>query len=332
MGNARKKNWGGILPVFLLSLSGCGTQSPPALPHLSVLTARVTKGHEHLWLTGFSAQGKPQTAALDLGRLGLVAQTQIAAASPYGLWISLGDTVVKVRHQAIVGRIVAPRGTTVLSLRWISRQLWVVAENIQANAIWVFARRNHRWIKVTGLPVGITTLARGFRGSPYAFTVGPTWARVTGLKSLQRFPMVRRMMPQGTIAFSKPHAALIPFSTGTRGFGAARVFPAGLRSVHYASVWRAAIEVTDTHPMWGLTPKGMVPYRRHGSFYWNKLKPWPTPLQATAVVVGRGRPWVLVLGGPSQGFWFNVETGRYGPQFKINNGPTAFARQVVITR
>lgn len=284
------------------------TASAP--PNLWIFYARATGTQEMLWGRRYTAAGRPRGTPLKLGPLGLTQETEVAGAGEGAVWVTTGPMVFGIREGRVWRRYPAPSGAQVLSLAVFSGRLYGVVESRQARRVSVMAWR-HRWRTVkSGMPLGITTLVAGPHHSVWALTAEPHKARLTEVAGGQRAYGTASLEPQGTAGFAG-NQPIIPYARGASQFGY------WSRRAHaFASVYQAAISVTNTQPLWGLGVRGMIPFAS-GRFRFGRTVPWPSPQATTLVVIGQGHPWIAVLDGFSQGRWFNVETGQFGPGFQI---------------
>lgn len=314
------------LAVFVCLLAGGLAAAAPgpggrtARPdRLWILYALPRGAGETLRAAALSPTGRVMAPPLALGPLGLVSQTQIMTVMPAGFLVTVGSRVAWVRPGSVRWyRPLASRADIVGSLRYLGGRVWLVGENRITGAVRIYRwRPGHPAVPVRRVPEGIVTLERGPGGTAALFVVTPASAIIVPLQGARRPYPPFWGVPQGTVGFAG-QTALIPYTAGRTGFGLAKVSPSGIARVTFASVQRAVLAVTDTNPVWGLTLAGMVPYRqRAGQFDWAARRPWPRRLLAEPVVVGSGQPWILVLDGPADGFWFNVAAGQFGPAFQI---------------
>ncbi|MDA8192591.1 MAG: hypothetical protein M0Z53_01145 [Thermaerobacter sp.] len=322
-----------VIPAFLAAGLGFGTgrtEGPRVAPgFIEVCYAVRTAGGETLACRSYSASGGARGPAVAVGRLGLVAEAQTAGAVPGAIVTTTGFAVKIVRAGRVHTMARAPADWTLLAVRRVAGRIWTVAENV-AKRQDVIGRlgANGRWDWVkTPIPAGITTLLRQPSGQLAVAVMSSHRARVLSGKG-RPLASVGGITPQGTVGFAEGKT-LVPFASGSNGFGLALVAARQVQYQLYPSVYRAVIEVTDTSPVWGVSPEGMVPFRQ-GRFRFSERRRWPRPLPGTITLVGSGRPWMLVVDGNSQGVWFNVQTGRYGPGFQINTPWPAVVRAIAL--
>ncbi|NMP23007.1 hypothetical protein [Sulfobacillus harzensis] len=281
------------------------------LPRLWIFYARSRGNQEILYGREYTAKGKPLEPALKIGPLGLVQQVQVASPGvKHSVWVTLGGAVVALDGHRVATRRPAPDGWTILSVRDISGRLYAIAENVRRNRVSAMIWRQNGWVTLASrLPLAITTLETGSGHSLWALSASPHEAQLIPIGG-RPGRVIASVAPQGTVGFSGGHPVL-PYATGSNGFG----YWTGRRH-RFRSVYQAAISVTDTTPLWGLGVNGMVPYRQN-RFDWRDAVRWPTRQQTTPTVIAGSGPWVAVLDGFSQGEWFNIQTGRFGPSFQI---------------
>lgn len=316
-----------------LGMTACGvpvvSQAAPA--GLLMFYARPVSGtRETLWVRPYSASGKPRAKPVNLGQLGLVAEAGIVSVSGPKVYVTLGHSLVVLQHGRVVARWAVPVGDSLLSVRVLHQRVYGVMENLNGSRVNIDMWRHRRWRTVASkIPLGITTLEAGLGGAPWALVSDPRRAWLISLEWSERIQVDH--VPQGTVGFSG-RRGLVPFTSGASGFDMAEVnlSHGSLRTLRFRSVNHAILVMADTIPSWGTSVKGMVPYRR-GHFLWSKLVPWPGTLATTPVLVGRGAPWILVLDGPSQGYWFNVDSGTFGPRFQMNAPWRAVVRAISLT-
>ncbi len=282
------------------------------VPDLWIFYARATGVNEVLFGRRYTARGKPAGSVLRLGRLGLVQEAETASNGPQGWeWVTTGGAVFGIHGGRVVARRPAPQGSQIVSLAVVDNTLQAVAERMDGSHVSVLVWKSDGWVEeATNLPLGITTLLAGPGQSVWSLTAEPDRARLTEITGGRIQYRTGRLEPQGTAGFVDG-TPIIPFAAGRSTFG----YWTGTRH-DFASVYRAAISVTDTNPLWGLGVKGMIPYQG-GAFQTRHLVPWPHPQETTPVMLGGDGPWIAILDGFSQGQWFNVETGTFGPQFQI---------------
>lgn len=321
--------------AFLLSAAllatGCGPVSSTGPAGLAVAFARhAASGQEDLLVGRFTAQGNPQGSMANLGPLGLVAQAQIMTSDGPDLWVTTGHEVVRIKNPAHPRVVLhAPSGTTVLSLAYLWGHLWLAAEGIHSHRVRIYEDAGRLRLRAE-TPLAITTLVPGPPGSVAVLSASPHHATVTLLLGQNRRTWVVDGVPQGTLAFGKGWGYL-PVTHGLRGFGMAQMPARGSQTVRqstYSSVWHAVIAVVPSSPPYGITVNGLIPLQR-GQWNWKGLQAWPRPLQATITSDGTGNGWVLIVDGPSQGYWFNAARGRFGESFTVQAPPGAFPREVV---
>lgn len=281
-------------------------------PTLWLFYARATGIREALYARHYSSQGHPLGRAISLGRLGLVQETEVASAGlPGWEWVTLGTCVVGIYHGAVVRRLAAPAGMSALSIADLSGNLYAVVESPRSQQVAIDRWSGRGWRQVLGdFPVGITLLVPGSHHTVWVWVADPhrAWLfEVSGGLEVLHTP---RIEPQGSVGFSQGHP-LVPYAKGTNTFG----YWNGREHV-FSSVYEAAISVTDTIPLWGLGVHGMIPYR-HGRFAFRRTVFWPHPQTTSPQALSSSGSWVAILDGFSQGVWFNVATGRFGPGFQI---------------
>lgn len=317
---------------------GCGTtlshQVSPLQGKLYLIYALPnTNRGETLWERSYTASGHPVSGPVRLGRLGLIAQSQIATGTSHGIAVTTGHRVVSIQNRLMRRIVTVPPGQTVLSIRFVQNRLYAVVENVTNNRVTVDrVSRGHSLHTVwAGLPLGITSIWVGPHQYPFVSIMRPFSALIEQIAPIKRsYPWLSQVAPQGTVGFSRS-SPIVPFSEGRNGFGVKKIGRISTQTIRFSSVYQAAIEVTDTQPLWGLSPTGMVPYSVSRSrFLWSRLKSWPRPLKTTATMAGRG-PWIVILDGPSQGFWFNVVSGHFGPSFQIKAPWRAVVRATVLS-
>ncbi|MCL5971799.1 MAG: hypothetical protein M1499_04460 [Firmicutes bacterium] len=319
---------------LLLLLAGCGVHNIPSADLLALYTTPATAGTEWLWASQFSSDGHPLGTSQRLGVLGPVAQTELATRGPnFVTFITLGTKIISLSRTQRV-RVVAPMppGYYALSVRWWPSGLLAVVESDKASHVQIWRWKHGDWqVLRKSLPEGIVTLIDGPSAQPMALIVDPHRVYTVPVfsRSLQ-YPVLNGGSPQGTAGFAGLRE-VVPYATGARGFGqwtATPQTPRGSRQ-RFVSVQQAVLEMAPGSSLWGLTVHGMVPY--HGTKpQWAHIRYWPAPMQTTMVVEGRGTPWLLILDGASQGIWFNVRSGNYGPQFAITMPYPDVVREVAI--
>lgn len=288
-------------------------------------------GHEDLMLGRYSDRGQQQGSLVNLGPLGLVAQTQILASHNNTLWATTGFDV----KQIILGQPVrsiwkAPHGSTILSVDYLQGHLWAVVERIGGHHVDVYAQRAGRFVLVTKCPLAITTLYPAPKGRIAILSVWPHKARgsLWGRHGMITAWTLHQAV-QGSMAVGM-HYAYLPFAKGMRQFGLA-TFPLGLaekRSAHlFRHISQAIIQVIPSYPVYGLTVRG-VERISSMSIHWGHVRNWPHPLQSTVTSALGPFGWSMILDGPSQGLWFNVHTHRFGPAFRCVAPPNMFPRAV----
>lgn len=327
--------------IFVAIVTGLFLMNPirglTAMPgRLLVIYATASAtGGETLWVAPYSAQGHETGSPIRLGRLGLVAQSQIATfdQNRHILLITLGSTV-----RAVVGSgsqlfASVPKPWVVLSIHWMQGNLYAVAERPgQSHAsLWKFKGRNWKVVD-NRLPSGIVTLTEGPLGLPTVFVADPhhAYTLVVGSSRSGQYPEFIGAAPQGTVAFYKT-AELVPYADGSQGFGQWIGYPnrgLGIKRP-FANAGQAVIEVVHGERLWGIGAFGMIPYRGIHPLV-KEIHRWPMVMQTTLVPVGSGDPWLVVLDGPSQGIWFNTQTGQFGPRFQIILPSGDIARAVVV--
>ncbi len=282
------------------------------VPGLWIFYARATGINEVLFGRPYTARGKPAGPVLRLGRLGLVQEAQTATAGFKGWeWVTTGWNVLGI-HGRVVVRRPAPPGDQIVSVAMVDGTLQAVAERFDGSHVRVLRWGSHGWIdEQRRLPLGITTLVSGPQDSVWVLTAEPDQARLTEIAGGHTQYHSGPLEPQGTAGFVGG-MPVIPYAVGQNTFG----YWTGTRH-DFSSVYHAALSVTDTTPLWGLGVKGMIPYR-DGAFQTDKLVPWPRRQDTTPVILTGGGSWIAILDGFSQGQWFNVETGQFGPPFQIN--------------
>lgn len=282
------------------------------VPDLWIFYARATGVNEVLFGRRYSARGQPAGPILRLGRLGLVQEAETAAAGPRGWeWVTTGGGVLGIHRGRVAVRRPAPPREQIVSVAVVDNTLQAVAERMDGSQVSVLTWKNQGWMdEAKGLPLGITTLLAGPGDSVWTLTAEPDRARLTEITGGRIQYRTGPLEPQGTAGFAGG-MPIIPFATGRNTFG----YWTGTRH-DFTSVYGAAVSVTDTNPLWGLGVKGMIPYQG-GAFQTRHVVPWPHPQETTPVILGGHGSWIAILDGFSQGQWFNVETGTYGPQFQI---------------
>lgn len=282
------------------------------VPTLWLFYARITGGGEILYGRQYSPSGKVVGPWVRVGRLGLVQPVEVATPGMHhSVWVTVGREVAALQGGRVVVKRPAPRGRTALSVKDVAGALYAVVENPAGTALSIDVWRHQGWRPLrSGLPLGITSLVTGSGHSLWALSALPHRAVLTeivGGRAVTRTPLFQ---PQGTVGFAGGRPVL-PYAFGSNGFG----YWTG--SLHiFRSVYQAAISVTDSTPLWGLTVRGMVPFRR-GQFDWPDTVAWPKKQATTPTVIDGPGPWVAVMDGFSQGEWFNVQTGKFGPTFQI---------------
>ncbi len=303
------------LAILAASLWGFYPRSPSSktLPTLWIFYARTAGRGEILYARNYSARGQPMGAPLRLGRLGLVAENEVAFPGTHGWeWVTTGGAVLGIRSGRVRDRLPAPPKTTILCIADISGALDGVVESRAGNHIAVDRWDGRSWRTLaTSLPVGITTLEEGLQGSLWALIADPTQVWLKEVRPRSELVHVARVEPQGTVGFSW-RGPVLPYTRGLKAFGYWRD---GLH--RFGSVYQAAVSVTDTEPLWGVGVAGMIPFAA-GQFQNPRTVRWPHRQITTPEVLNGGNSaWVAVLDGFSQGTWFNVRTGRFGPDFQI---------------
>lgn len=287
---------------------------PQPVPSLWFFYARATGLKETLYGRHYSARGRPLGPPVRIGKLGLIQETDDAAPAPGGWeWVTLGRSVVGLYHGHVASRRPAPADQDILSIAESPQgQLDAVVERAQSNRVAIDQWRGGHWqTLLAGLPIGITTLVQGPRSSTWALVAQPTRAYLDEVQGGHQRYRTPTLQPQGTVGFfgSEP---VLPYATGVDTFG----FWTGRRH-QFSSVYHAAVSVADTAPLWGLGVRGMIPFL-HGRFLPEKVVPWPHRMPTTPEPLVSGQSsWVAILSGFSQGTWFNVKTGRFGPSFQI---------------
>lgn len=286
--------------------------SEPPPPTLWLYYARATGAKEVLWARHYTSAGRALGPAIRVGPLGLVQQTEVAASGPRGWqWVTLGSTVAGIEDGRVRLKHPAPKGRQILSITDFRAQLDVVVESADGGGIGIDQWQGSTWVPLLrDLPVGITTLLQGADGSLWAMVAQPDRAWLKELSGGSTRVWTPAIEPQGTAGFDG-NQPLVPYARGSNRFG---YWDGQLHA--FSSVYQAALSVTDTAPLWGIGVRGMIPYVNH-QFKNAKAVRWPGPEATTTVVVGEGGPWIAVLDGFSQGNWFNVQTGRFGPAFQI---------------
>ena len=281
-------------------------------PHLWVFYARVTGGREILYGRQYSPSGKALGPSVRIGRLGLVQQVEVATPGVHhSVWVTLGHEVDALQGRHVVVTRLSPKNRTVLSVKDVAGSLYAVVENPAATTLSIDIWHHQGWHPLrSGLPLGITSLVTGPAHSLWALSALPDEAVLTEIVGGHQVTASPPFQPQGTVGFAEGRPVL-PYAFGSNGFG----YWTGTRHIFY-SVYQAAISVTDTTPLWGLSVRGMVPFRR-GQFDWADIVSWPQKQATTPTVIDGSGPWVAVLDGFSQGEWFNIETGKFGPAFQI---------------
>lgn len=323
---------------FVLSILGLGAiawarstgRAPLPQARLEVCYALPARqSAEDLVCRPFSPTGEPQGRPTHLGRLGLVAQTGVATADGNGFLVTVGGAVDAVQGGRIRTIARAPHGWTVLEVKNIAGQVWALLERAGAHRARVAVWTRGHWRQRDILPHGIAEFLVGPQGIPAVAVMTPMSARVIFLSHRAASPPpLTGVAPQGSVAFVHD-TALIPFATGVNGFGLAQGQGKAMREKVFRSVRRAVIMVTNTTPVWGISPSGMIPWRS-GRFATDAVLPWPKPLPGTMTVIGRGTPWIVIVAGMSQGVWFNVAKGRFGPSFQIKTPWRAVVRAIAL--
>lgn len=283
------------------------------IPSLWIFYARATGSKEVLFGRHYSHRGRPLGPAIRVGTLGLVEQVEVAQTGRPGWeWVTLGHQVVGIHDGAVARRLAAPPGLTVLAIAFWASKLYAVTEPPQGGAVDVDEWSGHHWRRIrAGLPPGITDLVAGPGHSLWAFVAFPHEARLVAIRGPGIGMTTPHFAPQGTVAFQKGHP-IIPFSRGARTFG----YWEGSSHL-FSSVYQAAISVADTTPVWGLGVKGMIPFK-NGRFHPGSTVVWPSRQVTTPSALTDGSSaWIAVFDGFSQGTWFNVATGHFGPSFQI---------------
>ncbi len=319
---------------LLLLLTGCGAHSIPSADLLALYTTPTTVGSEWLWARRFSPGGNPLGSSQRLGVLGPVAQTELATRGPhFSTFITLGSKIISLsRTQRIRAVASMPPGYYALSVRWWSSGLLAVVESYRATHAQIWRWRHGSWqVLRKSLPEGIVTLIDGPSAQPVALIVDPHRVYTVSVFSPGlHYPQFDHGSPQGTAGFAGIRE-VIPYAAGSHGFGQWIARPKTQRGSRqdFESVQQAVLEMAQGSPLWGVTVHGMVPY--HGTKpQWSQIRNWPVPMQTTMVVEGRGTPWILILDGASQGVWFNIGSGHYGPQFAITMPYPDVVREVSI--
>lgn len=284
------------------------TASPP---DLWIFYARATSTQEVLYGRRYSPQGVALNRPIRLGRLGLVQPIEVASAGPSGhQWVTTGRTLLVLGRHRVIKTIPAPAGYDLLSVKSISGALYGVAESLHGSSVVIDRLSGGAWVMAKGgLPLGITTLAAGPHRSVWVLVADPRRADLQEIWPGQQSLVLKGMEPQGTLGFGGG-MPVITYADGSNGFG----WWDGQRHP-FRSVYQAAISVSDTSPLWGLGVRGMIPFRG-GRFDLAQTAYWPGRETTTPQVVGSG-PWIAVMDGFSQGRWFNVDSGRFGPSFQI---------------
>jgi len=315
---------GGLLLILALGLASAFGHSPYAAnpPNLWLFYALPAGTHEVLWARLYSPTGHPINQPRRLGRLGLVEPWGEAWSSAGGPLVSTGRAVF-YRMAGSWHRLPAPPGVRVMAVGSKGRTDYGVMENGEGTRVWVSRWTGTGWQSVTGpLPMGITTFVRGPGSHLSIAVVTPNRLWLDTLGQTNRAWGWLSKTPEGTVAFLGSRA-LVPYTEGLSGFGLA-VWGQGVFEQTFP-VTRAVLQVTDTHPVWGLTVKGMrriVPNRLVGG----PLVPWPRPLATTPTVVSGAGPWILIMDGFSQGLWFNTATGRFDGSLQIKTPWRAVVR------
>ncbi len=288
-------------------------EKPQLLPTLWIFYARATGLHETLYGRHYSARGRPLGKPLRIGALGLIQQIQ-GAASGLGRWewVTTGHFVVGLTRGRVSIRRRAPARRQILSVAEFERKLYSVVEGSNQRQVSVAQWTANGWHVIrSNLPIGITTLVQGPQSTVWVLTAQPDRAYVTEVQGGNQRYKTPPLEPQGTMGFWQGEP-VIPFVRGSGTFG----FWDGLDH-RFPSVYRAAVSVTDTAPLWGLGVYGMIPFS-DGRFNLQRTVPWPSHMPTTPEPLSSGTsPWVAVFSGFSQGIWFNVNAGRFGPSFQI---------------
>ncbi|SMC02508.1 hypothetical protein SAMN00768000_0629 [Sulfobacillus thermosulfidooxidans DSM 9293] len=326
-----RRKWVAVFVIFMgIGLSGCGGNNSP--PDLAIAFARTTAtGTEDLLVGRYTAQGHPQGHLINLGSLGLVAQSQIMASHGRLLWVTTGSALYQLTpsgHDHLIWK--APSHRTILSVDYISGRLWAVVERVDGQSVDLYCQHHGHFVQVLQGPLAITTLYPAHQGQMVILRVWPDKAQVTlwgytrGV--IQQWTVAH--VPQGSVAVGTRDVYL-PVTEGLRNFGI-EILPLthlGHRQLHmFSSVKDAVIEVIPSHPAYGLTLKGLIPLTGV-SFSDQDLVKWPQPLQTTVTSV-LSASWVIILDGPSQGLWFNARGDRFGPAFQVIAPPNTFPRAV----
>ncbi|WP_139061690.1 hypothetical protein [Sulfobacillus thermosulfidooxidans] len=325
------RKWVAVFVIFMgLGISGCGANSSP--PDMAIAFARTSAaGTEKLLVGRYTAQGQPQGHLLNLGSLGLVAQSQIMASHGRFLWVTTGSSLYQLTprgHAHLIWK--APSHSTILSVDYISGRLWAIVERIDGQHVDLYCLRHGHFVHELRGPLAITTLYPAHRDQMVILRVWPNkaqvilWGYSRGIIQQWTVPHV----PQGSIAVGSTDMYL-PITEGLRKFGVV-ILPLthlGYPHLHvFSSVQDAVIEVIPSHPVYGLTLKGLIPIT--GVTFSDKgLVKWPQPLQTTVTSV-LSSSWVIILDGPSQGLWFNARADRFGSAFHVTAPPNAFPRGV----
>lgn len=287
--------------------------TPASLPTLWIFYARATGNREILFARHYSPRGRALGTAIRVGPLGLVQETQVAGAGQDGWeWVTVGSAVYGIHGGRVGQKISAPAGYDVLSVADFGNGLDGVAETVNGSKVVVYHWDGKRWVAATSpLPVGITTLAAGSGQSVWALIAQPDRAWLQQVSPGHSRLATPALQPQGTVGFFNG-SPIVPYASGTSAFG---YWSRG--SHRFASVYDAAIAVTDTTPLWGIGVKGMIPFR-HGQFVSADVIKWPSRQVTAPQSLGQGnRAWIAILDGFSQGRWFDVDTGQFGPAFQI---------------
>lgn len=324
---------GALLIFFALILAGCsafsGRSRPPGI---AILFAKQSKnGHETLVLGRYNAKGQREGPWISIGRLGLVAQTQIMASHGGNLWITTGLSLKQFAQSGSVRTLwSAPGHSAILSVDYIAGHLWAIVEPIDGRVVDIYRRQQGHFVNIATGPLAITTLYPAPFDQLGILRVWPDKAQVQlwqpDRKSRQ---WTVHAVPQGTMGLTKTKGYL-PVTEGLHKFGMASVSLKGthLPSIRfYRHVSQAVIEVIPSNPLYGITVQGVVALP--GSKSRPVPRKWPQPLLATVTTaVQSPASWLIILDGPSQGLWFNPRSDSFGPVFQVTAPKGAFPRAV----
>jgi hypothetical protein len=309
-----------------MATSGCG--AGPALPGVTIYYTLPTSSYSLGVLQWFSANGRP-LGTVKLGPVGLMGWNSVVSSQRGAdLLATTGYAIKMVDPSGVIRTLPNPDPPhPVLEVRWLGGRVYAVTAKGAGEELWHWEKDG--WQPNEALPPGLPILL-SWQGQPLVVLIRTRGVVVLGQGRYLSAPGVVAT-GSGAVFGSE---VLIPF-TRTLANDRPGLLTADLQSgrwhaTFYPDLARSPWMVTPTNPPWAAVAQGMARFDpRRGDF--RSVVRWPEQLLGRLGVVGRGAGWILVLAGATQGYWFDVSRGRFGPAFGVRLPPGAVVRGASLT-